>query len=242
MLEKLGCRVDVAGDGREAVKMAARLPYGIVFMDLQMPEMDGLEATRAIREAERGSSRIPIVALTANAMASDRDRCLAAGMDDFIAKPVRPKDLAAALDRWVASADSRAGPAGAGTGDGDDEAWESRLLETLGGDPELAARIAQTWLDEGPAMVATLRRAVEEGDAPGVRDAAHRVKGGLLNLAGEAAASAAHAIERAGAGEDLAAASDALRTLSSEHDRLLARLARLVERAGRDGGGAGGTA
>lgn len=101
MLEKLGCRVDVAANGREAVEGLARIQYALVFMDCQMPEMDGFEATRLIRQQERAWGHIPIVAITANAMAEDRARCLAIGMDDFLSKPVQSQDLAEILRRWL---------------------------------------------------------------------------------------------------------------------------------------------
>lgn len=108
MLEKLGYRVNVAADGREAVDSLARIPYALVFMDCQMPEMDGLEATRIIRSREgslrqagNNSPHLPIIAMTANAMQADRDRCLAAGMDDFLSKPVAKKALEIVLTRWL---------------------------------------------------------------------------------------------------------------------------------------------
>jgi two-component system sensor histidine kinase/response regulator len=104
MLQKLGHRVDVAANGLEAVSALRRIAYDLVFMDCQMPEMDGFGATRAIRAGEAGTPRrIPIVALTANAMHGDREQCLAAGMDDYIAKPVTKQTLAAALERWGGS-------------------------------------------------------------------------------------------------------------------------------------------
>ena len=94
MLKKLGCQVDVAASGQEAVNMLEMLPYHIVFMDCQMPEMDGFEATRVIRQKEESSGEhVPIIAMTANAMAGDRERCLEAGMDDYLSKPVRPAEL-----------------------------------------------------------------------------------------------------------------------------------------------------
>ena len=101
MFEKLGCRVDLAGNGREAVEMASQLRYDIIFMDCFMPELDGYGASRELRQLEPGDQRVPIIALTANAMAEDRAKCLAAGMDDFLSKPVDIEELRKALQRWV---------------------------------------------------------------------------------------------------------------------------------------------
>jgi CheY-like chemotaxis protein len=100
LLEKLGCTVTIAGNGLEALDRLAGAAFDLVLMDCQMPEMDGFEATRQIRRSDRGHAAIPIVALTANAMASDREACLDAGMDDFVTKPVRPEELGQALGRW----------------------------------------------------------------------------------------------------------------------------------------------
>ena len=100
LLEKLGCRVDVAANGREALAMCRTAPYDIVFMDCQMPEMDGYEATRVLRREESGR-HTPVIALTANSMPGDREECLHAGMDAHLAKPIRPTELAAALAQWL---------------------------------------------------------------------------------------------------------------------------------------------
>ena len=102
MLERLGCRVDVAGNGLEALDLSGRLPYDIIFLDCQMPELDGYGAARAIRQREAGGPRVPIIALTANAMEGDREQCLAAGMDDYLSKPVVMASLAATLGRYTA--------------------------------------------------------------------------------------------------------------------------------------------
>jgi CheY-like chemotaxis protein len=101
MLEKLGCRIDLASNGREAVQMAAQTAYDIVFMDCFMPELDGYGATAQLRENEEDGRHLPNVALTANAMAEDRARCLAAGMDDYLSKPVRQEEIRAMLARWL---------------------------------------------------------------------------------------------------------------------------------------------
>ena len=101
MLERLGCQVDVVADGAEVIERLATTPYDIVFMDCQMPVMDGYEATATIRRSGGSGARIPIVAMTASALAEDRQRCLAAGMDDHVAKPIRAAQLTAVLDRFV---------------------------------------------------------------------------------------------------------------------------------------------
>ncbi len=101
LLGKLGCRVDVAANGREARDMAALVPFDLIFMDCQMPEMDGYQATSEIRKREGEARHTPIIALTAGAMAEDREACLQAGMDDYLSKPVSSTALASVLARWA---------------------------------------------------------------------------------------------------------------------------------------------
>ena len=107
MLENLGCQVETAGDGREAVEAMLETRFDLVLMDCQMPEMDGYTATMQIRRQESGTRHTPVIAMTANAMVSDRDKCIQAGMDDFISKPVNPKRLTQVIARW--GGESRSG-------------------------------------------------------------------------------------------------------------------------------------
>jgi CheY-like chemotaxis protein len=109
MLEKLGLRCNVAANGKEAVEMFQMLPYDLILMDCQMPEMDGYAATAAIRKLSRPGSRVTIVAMTAEAMTGSRERCLAAGMDDYLVKPITMDGLREVLEKWVAGRDPAGG-------------------------------------------------------------------------------------------------------------------------------------
>jgi CheY-like chemotaxis protein len=113
MLKKLGHTIDVARNGLEAVEALGRVAYDLVLMDCQMPELDGFDATRRIRAEGSGclAPNVPIIAMTANAMAGDRERCLAAGMDDYLTKPISLQALGDAIDRWLPASDAAAPPA-----------------------------------------------------------------------------------------------------------------------------------
>jgi CheY-like chemotaxis protein/HPt (histidine-containing phosphotransfer) domain-containing protein len=164
LLEKMGYAANVANDGVEAVAAVGSAHYDLVLMDVQMPEMDGLEATRRIIELH-GDARPRIVALTADAMQDDRERCLAAGMDDYLTKPIRPAELAEALER---SAQPPASVLEPGVLD--------RLLETTGGDPEFVGVLLETFAEEAPALLEELRGALSADDAETARRAAHTLK------------------------------------------------------------------
>jgi len=137
ILEKAGHRVDIAGNGIEAVEAVLNRPYDIVLMDIQMPEMDGIQATRRIRALPDGKGRIPIIAITANAMRGDRERLLQAGMNDYVAKPIDRTHLFEVIRRWSGghgsfggSADAEAEPAAA-NGNPAAEAALSNMIESL---------------------------------------------------------------------------------------------------------------
>ncbi len=173
LLDQLGYRADVASDGLEALEALERQPYDVVLMDVQMPEMDGLDASRRICERWPAEVRPRIIAMTANAMREDREACFAAGMEDYVAKPIRPNELAMALSRARPLADTRT-PRAEGAGASlDASAVES--LRDLGGD-EFVAEVIDTFLSDAPALVATLRTTYEQSQADELRRAAHTLK------------------------------------------------------------------
>ena len=202
LLERLGYGADVVTNGREALETVLREPYDVVLMDLQMPEMDGLEATRQIRATLGDKQRPYIVAMTANAMAGDRERCLAAGMNDYVSKPVRVHALVDALLRGAESkeggaappsaadagaapveqapeqpAPSAAGaPAGAVTAAELDPAGLANLREMAGDDEAFLQELIDTFLNDGPVLVADMAAAQQAGDAAALRLASHSLK------------------------------------------------------------------
>jgi signal transduction histidine kinase/DNA-binding response OmpR family regulator len=173
MLKHLGYRVDVVADGREAVQAVGRVAYAAVLMDCQMPEMNGYEASAEIRRQERDGHRVPIVAVTASAIKGDEDRCLDAGMDAYVTKPVTVETLGAVLSRLIDAGPDR---------DGQDVAVLDRAtldcLWELGGDsPAVLAELAEVFIQGAPADIALLAGAVARVDLEATAQAAHRLKG-----------------------------------------------------------------
>jgi CheY-like chemotaxis protein/HPt (histidine-containing phosphotransfer) domain-containing protein len=185
MLESMGHRVTLSDNGHDAVeKRFDGCRFDIVLMDMQMPRMDGLEAARAIRarELQTVEARIPIVALTANALPSDRTACLAAGMDDYLSKPVRKHELANVLRKWqpaLAAADVPAEPPAVRRAFHYEDA-----LANVGGDRELLKEIAALVLEDAPVQLATLRDARDRGDLGAIRGVAHGLKGAVGGIGG----------------------------------------------------------
>jgi two-component system, sensor histidine kinase and response regulator len=184
LLRTRGHNVVVAENGRQAVARAARQHFDAILMDVQMPEMSGLEATAAIRDREKGTGgRVPIIAMTAHAMTGDRERCLDAGMDAHLPKPLRPEELFETLDAFLQREGQAAGPnSPVDQAPKLDEAQGldvSALLASVGGSAKLLREVVDVYLADTPARVAEIRRAADAGDASALADAAHALKGSV---------------------------------------------------------------
>jgi two-component system, sensor histidine kinase and response regulator len=225
VLGKLGCDVTIAGDGRRAFELWREGAFDVVLMDVQMPEWDGYEATKAIRDAEAGSGRrTPIVAMTAHAMTGDRERCLQAGMDDYLSKPVRIQQISEKLAAILRPA---AEPApGATASDSPEPVDWTYALEGVAGDRDLLRIVIEAFLEEVGPLRERLRAAVGQRDAAALADAAHTLKGALLSIGCRPAADATFALERLGAAGDLGECEASLSGLESRLDDLLPVLER----------------
>ncbi|HXE94852.1 MAG TPA: response regulator [Dongiaceae bacterium] len=225
MLNILGCRVDLAENGRKAVDMAAKTSYDLIFMDCQMPVMDGFTATKLIREREVAESseqdaglHMPIIALTANAIAGDREQCLAAGMDDYLSKPFNIDQLRAALKRWLSGKDMNvaefaekqreaiSGPAVDGNSSDEAGAIFDRegLKVRLGGNEAYIGKLVASFIRSAAEHLAALGGAVEKGDCTEIRLQAHTIKGAAANIGAGPMQEISLAMETAAKAEELA--------------------------------------
>ncbi|MBI5533924.1 MAG: response regulator [Deltaproteobacteria bacterium] len=218
MLKKLGVTADAVGDGHEVLQTLATTPYDLVLMDVGMPEMDGLEATRAIRDPRSDVLRhdIPILAMTAHAMASDRERCLNAGMNDYLAKPVEPRALSDALDRWLPlrTPPAQAAPPVVGRDDAEGTQPVGALpgpvvfdragfLLRLGEDEEMLRTTQNVFLEDLPGQLNALRSHTEKGEARLAGAQAHKIRGAASTVSGIALSAVAAAMEKAGHDGDI---------------------------------------
>ncbi|MFH0730000.1 MAG: response regulator [Pseudomonadota bacterium] len=261
ILKKLGLRADAVADGVEALKALKTLPYDLVLMDVQMPEMDGIEATKRIRAHEFGrlnekdefhssfiirNSSLPIIAMTAHAMQGDRERCLAAGMNDYIAKPVSTQALAEALNKWLPKENDESGmmndeqikmnmeysmmkknePAADDTHSSfvihDSSLIFDRagMMDRLMDDEHLAHELVKGFLKDVPKQIAKLKDYLGTTDVSGVERQAHTIRGASANVGGEALMAVALEMEMAGKSGDLGAVKARMAEMEAQFDRL----------------------
>jgi|CXWL01.1.fsa_nt_gi PAS domain S-box-containing protein len=241
MLENLGYRADVVGNGLEAVDAVSRIPYAAILMDCQMPEMDGFEATQDIRREEalgrfakagHGRPRIPIIAMTANAQKQDRDRCLDVGMDDYLSKPVTLEQLDRVLSRWTGGKDvsqeSDTVPPLLSRPDASilelprlDEQALGVLIQLGGTDePNFLNAIIEVFLADASPRLAGIRTAILSDNAEGLKRTAHGLKGASANVGGKRLAALCACLQEAGERGDLPQAHALLPDLESEFESL----------------------
>ena len=220
LLAKLGYTVELASSGREAIDLIASRSYDAVLMDCAMPDLDGYQTTVLIREGELASGRhLPIIALTADATTNAHKRCLAVGMDDFLAKPVTSAALDKVLRQWIVTK-SAATPR---------EALDlDQLLGRLGNDRNLLAELAQIFLNECPRMLEALRLAAAQGDPAAIERAAHTLKGAISNFSTGPAWAEAAALERAARDRQVGNPDDGLNRLEISLQPLCSELRQLI--------------
>jgi CheY-like chemotaxis protein/HPt (histidine-containing phosphotransfer) domain-containing protein len=248
LLRKLGYRADVAADGLEALQALKREPYDVVLMDVQMPTMDGLEATRRIHQRWPEGRRPHIIAATASAMQEEREACLAAGMDDYLSKPIRMEELAAALSRCRPQAAPRLLAAAQASGVGPlappereprrgplptgvlDPAALERLTETIGDDRGLLTALIDTFLREVPLMVEGARRGLQQGQAEEVRRAAHTLKSNGATFGATSFSELSRQLESLARSGILEGAAELLGQIDAEFERVRTALEAVRER------------
>ncbi|HEY2826029.1 MAG TPA: response regulator, partial [Pirellulales bacterium] len=250
MLQKWGHQIIVANNGRQAIAMFTKQPFELVLMDVQMPEMDGLEATRAIRQHEQTiGGHVPIVALTAHAMKGDRQRCLDSGMDAYVTKPIRSKELRRVISEVTtelpadapsdatlaeASPATEAAAASPTLAEGNGSPVEDfsgltaevghvdwrQALETLDGNRQLLNELIEIFREECPKLRGEIEVSIATGDLPTLRRAAHTLKGALAHLAAGRARAVAERMEDRAREQNLRAASEIWPRLQAELDEL----------------------
>jgi signal transduction histidine kinase/DNA-binding response OmpR family regulator len=243
MLEELGCQVDIANNGCEAVERLEKQRYRLVLMDCQMPVMSGFEATEIIRDREKNTpplsgQRLPIVAVTAHAFSGDRERCLAAGMDDYLSKPFNRQQLIAVLERWLPANKNTAAAAcqpaallPSPAAEAADSPLDSGLLNNIRAlqrpdVPSLLGKIIGLYLDNSPALLQSSREAVAQGDAVALMEAAHSLKSSSANLGATQLAALCKELEQRGRDNNLQGAAELVDEIGKVYLRVCRALAR----------------
>lgn len=231
ILKKLGFRADAVADGQEAIQALETVPYDIVLMDVQMPVMDGFEATRQIRNPQSAvrNHKIPIIAMTAHAMKGDREKCLEAGMDDYISKPVAPQALAEALEKWLAQAQEQEPVADAPAGktesaEGPPVFDRQGLMARLMDDEDLVRMIVAAFLKDIPKQISVLKGYTVQGKAEQAGSQAHKIKGAAANVGGVALSAVAFEMEKAGQAGRLAEVAALMPELEEQFELLKAQM------------------
>ena len=225
-LERIGYRADAVANGKEVLSALEGISYDLIFMDVQMPEMDGFEATAAIRRKERRTGGYtPIIAMTAHAMKGDRERCLEAGMDDYVPKPIQPQTLIEVLRRWVdkEGLKKRELPM-IKPGEAIEVFDKKEALERLGGDEELFQEVSSIFLDDAPKQIEKMQKQLRENDLFGLERQAHSLKGAAMYIGENALQNGALAIELAARNGEVDKVRSLVEQIQKEYEELKKRL------------------
>jgi len=234
LLDRWGYQAVIAENGRKALEALSKDNYDLVLMDVQMPEMDGLEATQAIRESEKQTGRhIPIIALTAHAMKGDRERCLASGMDEYVSKPIAPDTLYKAIQDLVTGEPRDADPGLETPEDPLPEFSKQTLLKAFEHDWNFFKEVVDMFVSDYPAMMATIREALKTKDGVTLQRTAHSLKGMLRNFQAEAGAQKVLELEEMGQQGEYKDADQVYEVLAAELAGLEKILLDLVEEVQR---------
>jgi signal transduction histidine kinase/DNA-binding response OmpR family regulator len=216
LVERLGHRADVVANGQEAIEALSRIPYDAILMDCHMPEIDGYEATRVIRKSEGQTRHTPIIAMTANAIQGDREKCLKAGMDDYLSKPLRPEELARMLAHWLRQAVERQVPgtptlAHQSPPSPDVLVERAQPLQAINlstleqweeiGGKEFVVKMVQKFMEDATDCVTAIEHAVDNQEAIQLTETAHGLKGICRNMGADILAQVAYELEQASAGK-----------------------------------------
>ena len=231
LLEKRGHRVTLASNGVQALAALEKAPYDLVLMDVQMPGMDGLEATTLLRAREKASGEHQaVVAMTALVMKGDRDRCMAAGMDGYLSKPIAPQELDDVLDRYRSPGHAEATvaePSSVLEG----PILVKDLFQRIDGDRIFLSELLQLLREDSPEQIRTAREAIANGNAAALQRVGHALRGALANLAAPTAAAIAGELESKGKAGDISSAAITLSAFESELTRVIASLEALCMEA-----------
>jgi signal transduction histidine kinase/CheY-like chemotaxis protein/HPt (histidine-containing phosphotransfer) domain-containing protein len=247
MLDILGYRADVVANGQEALEALARGSYDLILMDCQMPRLDGYEATRAIRRQEQDGQKkhIPIIALTANVMAEDRERCLKSGMDDYLPKPLSREELERVLAHWLGASPASViavvsdPPPAAGqipeTVAGQESPLNQKALDAIRvlqreGVPSILNKIVGLYLDSAPELIRQMNAAAGRSDAPAMQMAAHSLKSSSANVGALQLSALCNELETMGRANNINGAAQKVQALEAEFERVIHALAEIIAR------------
>ena len=233
LLKKMGYEIETASNGEEAIQILSQNHFDLVLMDVQMPVMSGIETTKCIRNGERNvkNPNVNIVALTANAMTQDRNKCISAGMNDYLAKPFKPEDLKNIIEKFLGKGKSQKAKASKQNRSSIPSRYYDKkaILDRIDGDVDLFKQLIQLFVEEVPRQINHIKQAIREKDADRITLYAHTIKGSAYNIRAMELKQIAFDIEQAGKSSNFNLAASKIDTLVDTYEKLYSELSRVLE-------------